>query len=88
LSILRASKVVKHAPVALRERRLPMVPGEKFPTETEVQQLEQEGFSQEQIDSLLVLRALYTHGVYHEDDPERKRREFIRWLYLQGRLES
>jgi len=53
-----------------------------------VQQLEQEGFSCEQIDSLLALRALYTHGVYHEDDPEHKRQEFIRWLYLQGRLES
>jgi len=58
-----------------------MAPREKFPTETEVQQLEQ-------IDSLLTLRALYTHGVYHEDNPEHKRQEFIRWLYLQGRLES
>ena len=65
-----------------------MAPKEKFSTETEVQQLEQEGFSQEQIDSLLALRALYTHGVYYEDDPQRKRQEFIRWLYLQGRLES
>ena len=65
-----------------------MAPKEKFPTETEMQQFEQEGFSQEQIDSLLALRALYTQGVFHEDDPERKRQEFIRWLYLQGRLES
>ena len=65
-----------------------MAPQKKFPTETETQQLEQEGFSQEQIASLLALRALYTQGVYHDDDPERKRQEFIRWLYLQGRLES
>ena len=65
-----------------------MAPKEKFSTETEVQQLEQEGFSQEQIDSLLALRVLYAQGVYHEDDPQRKRQEFIRWLYLQGRLES
>ena len=65
-----------------------MAPEEKFVTETEVNQLEQEGFSQEQIDSLLALRALYAQGVYHEDDPQRKRQEFIRWLYLQGRLES
>ena len=65
-----------------------MAPGEKFPTETKVQQLEQEGFSCEQIDSLLALRALYTHGVYHEANAERNRQEFIRWLYLQGRLES
>jgi hypothetical protein len=65
-----------------------MASREKFSTETEGQQLEQEGFSQEQIDSLLALRALYTQGVYHEDDPERNRLEFIRWLYLQGRLQS
>ena len=65
-----------------------MAPREKFSTETEVQQLEQEGFSQEQIDRFLALRALYTQGVYYEDDPQRKRQEFIRWLYLQGRLES
>jgi hypothetical protein len=65
-----------------------MAPKEKFSTETEAQQLEQEGFSQEQIDSLLALRALYAQGVYQEDDPQRKRQEFIRWLYLQGRLES
>ena len=65
-----------------------MAPREKFPTETQVQQLEQEGFSREQIDSLLALRALYTRGAYHEVDPERKRQAFVRWLYLQGRLES
>ena len=65
-----------------------MAPKEKFPTETEVNQIEQEGFSQEQIDSLLALRDLYTQGFFHEADPERERREFIRWLYLQGRLQS
>ncbi len=65
-----------------------MASREKFPDETKVQQLEQEGFAQEQIDSLLALRALYTRGDYYEDDPERKRQEFIRWLYLQGRLGS
>jgi len=65
-----------------------VAPIEKFPTETKVQQLEQEGFSQKQIVDLLAFRALYTRGVYHESDPERKRQEFIRWLYLQGRLES
>ena len=66
-----------------------MAPQKKFPTETETQQLEQEGFSQDQITGLLALRALYTQGVYQqEDDPERNRQEFIRWLYLQGRLQS
>jgi hypothetical protein len=65
-----------------------MAPQKKFPTETETQQLEQEGFSQEQIAGLIVLKALYTKGLYHEVDPERERQEFIRWLYLQGRLQS
>ena len=60
----------------------------RFPTETETQQLEQEGFSDEQIAGLFTLKALYTQGIYYEDDPERNRQEFIRWLYLQGRLES
>ena len=65
-----------------------MAPREKFPTETKVQQLEQAGFSPDQIDGLLAFRALYTQGAYHEADPERMRQEFVRWLYLQGRLES
>ena len=65
-----------------------MVPRKKFPPETDMQQLEQEGFSHDQIAGLLTLRALYTQGVYQEDDPERNRQEFIRWLYLQGRLQS
>jgi len=65
-----------------------MASKEKFPTETEVNQLEQAGFSQEQIDNLLALRDLYTNGFFHESDPERERREFVRWLYLQGRLQS
>jgi hypothetical protein len=65
-----------------------MAPKKKYPTATEVQQLEQEGFSPDQIAGLLALRALSTQGAYHEADPERMRQEFVRWLYLQGRLES
>jgi len=65
-----------------------MAPQKSFPTETETQQLEQEGFSHDQIADLLALKALYNQGSYHEDDPEHRRLEFIRWLYLQGRLES
>jgi hypothetical protein len=66
-----------------------MAPSNKFPAETELQQLEQEGFSHDQIAGLFALRDLYAQGVYHEVDPaERKRQEFIRWLYLQGRLQS
>ena len=65
-----------------------MAPKKKFPTETETQQLEQEGFSNDQIAGIFTLKALYDQGVYHENDPERNRQKFIRWLYLQGRLES
>jgi hypothetical protein len=53
-----------------------------------MQQLEQEGFSHDQIAGLLALKALYAQGSSHEHDPERNRQAFIRWLYLQGRLES
>ena len=63
-----------------------MAPRKKFPTETDMQQLEQEGFSHDQIAGLLALKALYAQG--SSQDPERNRQEFIRWLYLQGRLES
>jgi len=65
-----------------------MAPKKKYPTETEANQLEKVGFSHEQIDSLLALKALYTKGLFYEVDPEHERREFIRWLYLQGRLQS
>jgi hypothetical protein len=65
-----------------------MAPRKKFPTETEMQQLEREGFSHDQIAGILALKTLYAQGIYHEDDPERNRQKFIRWLYLQGRLES
>ena len=65
-----------------------MAPKKKFPTETDMQQLEQEGFSHDQIAGLLALKALYAQGSSHEHDPERNRQAFIRWLYLQGRLES
>ena len=61
---------------------------EQFPTMTDVRQLEHVGFSREQIAGLLGLKALYQRGAYHEVDPEYKRQAFVRWLYLQGRLES
>jgi hypothetical protein len=61
---------------------------EFYPTMTDVQQLEHEGFSREQIAGLFRVKALYQRGVYHETHPEDKRLAFIRWLYLQGRLES
>ena len=61
---------------------------EQFPTMTDVQQLEHAGFSSEQIAGLLRVKAAYQQRVYHEDEPSHKRQEFVRWLYLQGRLQS
>jgi hypothetical protein len=68
---------------------------EQFPTmmnrpawEADNRQLEQVGFSFEQIASLVRVKALYQRGIYNEVNPEHKRQAFIRWLYLQGRLES
>jgi hypothetical protein len=61
---------------------------EQFPTRTGVRQLEQVGFSREQIAGLVRVKALYQRGAYHEANPEHKRQAFVRWLYLQGRLQS
>jgi hypothetical protein len=61
---------------------------EPLPTITDVRQLEQVGFSSEQIAGLLTVKALYQRGAYHEGNPEYKRQAFVRWLYLQGRLQS
>jgi len=61
---------------------------EFYPTMTDVRQLEHEGFSREQIAALFRVKALYQRGVYQEANPEYNRLAFVRWLYLQGRLES
>jgi hypothetical protein len=61
---------------------------EQFSIMTDVQQFEHVGFSSEQIAGLLTVKALYQRGVYHEDEPSHKRQAFIRWLDLQGRLQS
>ena len=51
-------------------------------------QLELVGFSHKQIADLSRVKALYQRGAYDEATPEYKRQAFVRWLYLQGRLES
>ena len=61
---------------------------ESYPTMTGVRQLEHMGFSREQIAGLARVKALYQRGAYHEATPEYKRQVFVRWLYLQGRLQS
>jgi hypothetical protein len=59
-----------------------------FPTLTEIRNLEYVGFSREQIANFFRVKALYQRGAYYEATPEHKRMELIRWLYLQGRLQS
>ncbi len=61
---------------------------EPFPPLMDNQQLEQKGFSRDQIARLARVKAQYQQGAYHEVDPEYNRKAFIRWLYLQGRLQS
>jgi len=61
---------------------------EQFPTMTDVRQLEHVGFSSEQMAGLERVKALSQRGAYHEANPEHERLAFVRWLYLQGRLES
>ena len=61
---------------------------EQLPTINEVRNLEHVGFSSEEIASLLRFKELYQRGAYQEATPEFKRLAFVRWLYLQGRLQS
>jgi len=74
--------------MAQRYRRTPMELQEQIPTRTEIRNLEHVGFSSEEIASLLRVKARYQRGAYHEVTPEYKRLVFVRWLYLQGRLQS
>jgi hypothetical protein len=61
-----------------------MVPGEQFPIISARQQLEQAGFSNDEVSHLLMLKARYYQGFYDEVDPQQKRLEFARWLYTHG----
>ena len=61
---------------------------EQFPTMTDVRQLEHMGFSREQIAGLQRVKALSQREASHETEASDKRQAFVRWLYLQGRLQS
>jgi hypothetical protein len=74
---------------AIRDkRRMTMEFRESYPTMTDARQLGHVGFSREQIAGLERVKALYQREAYHEATAEYKRQAFVRWLYLQGRLES
>ena len=55
---------------------------------TAVEHLEQVGLSSEQIARLVRVRACYQQEVLRQSMLESRRQAFVRWLYLQGRLES
>ena len=65
-----------------------MLPAEQFPIISYKQQLEQAGFSSDEADHLLMLKAGYDQRVYDEVGPEHKQLEFARWLYTHGYLKS
>ena len=57
-------------------------------TMTDIQRLERVGFSREQIAGLERVKERYQRETSQQPTAEDKRLAFIRWLYLQGRLES
>ena len=54
----------------------------------EIHQLEEHGFSAEQIDIILHYRDQYLDGTYKDEPPEYRRLNFIRWLYTNGKIEN
>ena len=67
----------------------PSPPGTDHPAwEAGNRQLQRMGFSHEQIADLFRVKALYQREASHQINVESKRQAFVRWLYLQGRLES
>ena len=61
---------------------------EPCPPRTDIQRLEQMGFSCEQIARLQRVKVLFQREVSQETEALNKRQVFVRWLYLQGRLQS
>ena len=66
-----------------------MLPAESIITQREeIQQLQEQGFSQEQIDLIVRYRNNYEDGTYRDEPPEYRRLDFIRWLYTNGKIEE
>ena len=61
---------------------------EPCPPRKDIQRLEQVGFSREQIARLQSVKALFQRETSQEIEASDKRQAFVRWLYLQGRLQS
>lgn len=66
-----------------------MLPVESTITcDEEIQQLQEQGFSPAQIETILRYRTQYTNGSYIDEPPEQRRLAFIRWLYTTGKIEK
>ena len=66
-----------------------MLSAETTTTQSEsIQQLQGQGFSQEQVDLLLRYRLQYEDGTYRDEPPEHRRLEFISWLYTTGKIDG
>jgi hypothetical protein len=65
-----------------------MLPTESIITrDEEIQCLQEQGFSADQIALIFRLRDEYTSGLYKDEPPEQRRLEFLRWLYTNGKIE-
>ena len=61
---------------------------EPFPIMTDIQRLEQLGFSREQIAGLQRVKALHQREAFDQTESSYKRQAFVRWLYRRGLLQS
>ena len=57
-----------------------------MPDKVEEQKLFQAGLTTDEVAMLRLLRKACQVGHLQEQTPENKRLEFVRWLYLQGRI--
>ncbi len=66
-----------------------MLPAESIITQDEeLQALQAQGFTTEQLALILRFRDDYTSGLYKDEPPEHRRLEFLRWLYENGKIQG
>ncbi|HEU5370612.1 MAG TPA: hypothetical protein VFU69_19215 [Ktedonobacterales bacterium] len=66
-----------------------MLPTESIITrDEEIECLQEQGFSADQIALIIRLRDDYTSGLYKDEPPEQRRLDFLRWLYENGKIEG
>jgi hypothetical protein len=66
-----------------------MLPVESITTrDEEIQTLQEQGFTEDQITLIRRFRNDYTSGLYKDEPPEYRRLEFLRWLYANGKIQG